>query len=149
MKLAHGLHQESPRMVKLEVGLHNGCLGSDPRSLKVVKLVHGLHQESPRMVELEVGLHDGYLDSDHRNLRVVELVMWLHHGSPRVVKLVMRLYQGCYLKEHEVSQGGEASDGASTSKMQEGERSVSKRHLQGVRQVVHALFVAIRCKDGT
>ena len=52
---------------------------------------------------------------------MVELVMWIHHGSPKVVKLVMRLYQGCYIREHEVSRGGEASDRASPPKMQEGE----------------------------
>ena len=48
---------------------------------------------------------------------MVELVMWLHHGSPRVVKLVMKLHQGCYIREHEVSQGGEANDRASPQKM--------------------------------
>ena len=52
---------------------------------------------------------------------MVELVMWLHHGSPRVVKLVMRLHRGCYIREHELSRGGEASVGASPPKMQEGE----------------------------
>ena len=76
------------------------------RSSEVVKLVHGLHQESPRMVELDVGLHYGCPDSDHRSLGVLELVM--------------RLYQRCYIKEHEVSQGGEASDGALPPKMLEG-----------------------------
>ena len=37
VKLVHGLHQESPRMVELEVGLHHGCLGSDHRSSGVVE----------------------------------------------------------------------------------------------------------------
>ena len=47
--------------------------------------------------------------------------MRLHHGSPSVVKLVIRLHQGCYIREHEVSRGGEASVEASPPKMQEGE----------------------------
>ena len=51
----------------------------------------------------------------------MKLVMRLHHGSPSVVKLVMKLHQGCYIKEHGVSQGGEASDRASPPKVQEGE----------------------------
>ena len=38
-----------------------------------------------------------------------------------MVKLELGLHQGCYIREHEVSQGGEASDGASPPKMQEGE----------------------------
>ena len=87
----------------------------------MVKLVHGHHQESPRVMELQVGLHHGCIGSDHRSPGVVELVMRLHHGSPSVVKLVMRLHQGCYIREHEVSWGGEASVGASPPKMQEGE----------------------------
>ena len=33
----------------------------------------------------------------------------------------MRLHQGCYIREHEVSQGSEASVGASPPKKQEGE----------------------------
>ena len=57
VKLVHGLHQEGPRVVELEVGLHHGCPGSDHRSLGVVKLVMGLHHGNPRMVKLEVGLH--------------------------------------------------------------------------------------------
>ena len=69
------------------------------------------------MVELEVGFHHGCLGSDHRSLGVVELVMWLHHGSLRVVKLELGLHQRCYIREHEVSQGGEASDGASPPKV--------------------------------
>ena len=72
-------------------------------------------------MKLEVQLLHGYLRSDHRSPRVVELVMWLHDGSPRVVKLVMRLHQGCYIMEHEVSRGDEASNGASPPKTQEGE----------------------------
>ena len=46
-------------MMKLVHGLH-------PRSPKVVKLVHGLYQETPMVVELEVGLHHGSLGGDHR-----------------------------------------------------------------------------------
>ena len=46
MKLVRGLHQESPRVVELEVGLHHGCLGSDHRNPGVVKLVIGLHHGS-------------------------------------------------------------------------------------------------------
>ena len=37
------------------------------------------------------------------------------------MKLEVGLYQECYIREHEVSQDGEASDGASPPKMQEGE----------------------------
>ena len=72
-------------------------------------------------VELEVGFHHRCLVCDHRSPGMVELVMWLHHGSPRVVKLVMRLHQGCYIREHEVSRGSEANDGAAPPKMEEGE----------------------------
>ena len=57
VKLVHGLYQESPRVVKLEVGLHHGCLGSDHRSPGVVDLVMWLHHGSPRVVKLELGLH--------------------------------------------------------------------------------------------
>ena len=87
----------------------------------MVKLVHELHQEGPRVVELKVGLHHGCLGSDHRSPGVVKLVMGLHHGSQRVVKLEVGLYQRCFIREQEVSWGGEASDGASPPKMQEGE----------------------------
>ena len=72
-------------------------------------------------MELEVGLYYGCLGSDHRSPGVVELVMRLHHRSPTVVKLVMMLHEECYIREHEVSWGGEASVGASPPKMQEGE----------------------------
>ena len=47
--------------------------------------------------------------------------MGLHHESPRVVKLEVGLHQGCYIREYEVSWGGEASNGALPPKMQEGE----------------------------
>ena len=52
---------------------------------------------------------------------MVKVVMGLHHRSPRVVKLKVGLHQICYIREHEVSRGGEANDGASPPKMQEGE----------------------------
>ena len=61
----HGLHQESPRVVQLEVGLHHGCLSGDHRSPGVVKLVMGLHHGSPRVVKLEVGLHQRCYIKDH------------------------------------------------------------------------------------
>ena len=95
----------------------------------MVKLVHGLHQEGPRVVELEVGLHHGCSSSDHRSPEVVKLVMGLYHGSPKVVKLeVAKLHQRCYIREHEVSRDGEASDGASPPKMQEGEVMMEIHH---------------------
>ena len=107
VKLVHGLHPEGPRVVELEVRLHHGYPGSDHRSPGVMKLMMGLHQGSPRVVKLEVGFHHGCSSSDHR--------------SPGVVKLEAGLHQGCYIREHEVSWGGEANDGASPPKIQEGE----------------------------
>ena len=83
----------------------------------MVKLVHGLHQESLRVMELEVGLYHGCLGSDHRSARVVKLIIRLYLGSPRVVKLVMRLHQGYYIREHEMSRGGKASNRASPQKI--------------------------------
>ena len=121
VKLVHRLHQESPRVVKLEGWLHHRCLGGYHRSPGVVKLVIGLHHGSLRVVKLEVGLHHECPCSDHRSPRVVKLIMELHHGSPRVVKLEVGLHQGFYIREHEVSRGGEANDEASSPKMQEGE----------------------------
>ena len=50
-----------------------------------------------------------------------ELVIGLHHGSPRVVKLEVGLHEGCYIREHEVFWDDEASDEASSPKVQEGE----------------------------
>ena len=79
----------------------------------MVKLVHGLHQESSRVENLEVGPHHGCPNSDHRSPEVVKLVMGLHHESPTVVKLEVGFYQGYFIREQEVSRGGEASDGAS------------------------------------
>ena len=69
MKLVHGLHQESPRVVELEVGLHHGCLGGDHGCPKVVKLVMGLHRGSPMVVKLEVGLHRGGYIREHEGFR--------------------------------------------------------------------------------
>ena len=85
-----------------------------------MKLIYGLLQDSPRVVELEVGLHHGCLGGDHGCPRVMKLVMGFHHGSPTVVKLEVGLHQGSYIREHEVSWGGEASNGASPPKMQNG-----------------------------
>ena len=96
-------------------------LGLHPRSSKMVKLVHGLHQESPRVVKLQGWLNYECLDSDHKTPGVVKLVRGLHHGSSTVVKLELGLHQRCYIREHEVSHGGEASNGASPPKMQENE----------------------------
>ena len=87
----------------------------------MVKLMHGSHQEDPRVVNLEVGLHHGCLGSNHRSPKVVELMMGLHQGSPRMVKLEVGLHKGCYIRDNEVSRGGEASDRALPPKMQEGE----------------------------
>ena len=53
----HGLHQESPRVVELEIGLHHGCLGCDHKSSGVAELVRWLHHRSPKVVKLEAGLH--------------------------------------------------------------------------------------------
>ena len=111
VKLVHRLHQEDPRVVELEVGLHYGCLSSDRTSPGVVKLVMGLHHGSPMVVKLEVGLHYGCPGSDRRSIGVVKLVMGLYHGSPTVMKLEVGLHQRCFIKEQEVSRGGEASDG--------------------------------------
>ena len=70
------------------------------------------------MVVLEVGLHNGCPDSDYRSPGVVKLVMGLHYGSLTVVKQEVGLHKRCFIGKHEVSQGGEVSDGASPPKMQ-------------------------------
>ena len=122
-------------MVELVCGLHHVSLvvtkgssykvelvhGLHYRSPGAMKLVMGLHQRNPRVMELEVGLHHGCLGSDRKSPKVVELVMRLHQKNPTVVKLVMRLHERCYIREQEVSRGGEASVGASPPKIQEGE----------------------------
>ena len=114
-------------MMELVHGLYH-------RSLEVVKLVLGLLQESPKVVEVEVGLHHGCLGGDHGCPGVVKLVMGIHHGSSTVVKLEVGLHQGCYIKEHEVSWDGEASDGALPPNMQQGEvyDGTSSWEFQGV-----------------
>ena len=61
----HGLHQEDPKVVNLEVGLHHRCPGSDHRSPRVVKLVMELHHASPMVVKLEVGFHQGCYIREH------------------------------------------------------------------------------------
>ena len=58
------------------------------------------------------GRHHGCSGSGHGCPSGVELVMGLHRGSPMVVKLEVGLHEGGYIREHEVFQGGEASDGA-------------------------------------
>ena len=86
------------------------------------------------MVKLVHGLHYGCLSGDHGCPEVLKLVMGLHRGSPMVVKLEVGLHRGGYIREHEVSRGGEASDGASPPKVQEGEvhDGTSPWEFQGV-----------------
>ena len=100
----------------------------------MVELVHGLHHRSPKVVNLVHGLHHGCLGGNHGCPVEVKLVMGLHHGSPMVVKLEVGLHQGGYIKEHEVSRGGEASVGASPPKVREGEvhDGTSPWEFQGV-----------------
>ena len=69
VKLVHGLHQESPRVVELEVGLHHGCLSSNHRSRGMVELVMRLHHESPSMVKLVMRLHQGCYLGEHEVVR--------------------------------------------------------------------------------
>ena len=83
--------------------------------------MHGLHHKSSKVVRLVHRLHHGCHGGDHGCPEVVKLVMGLHHGSPMVVKLEVGLHQGGYIREHEVSRGGQASDGASPPKIREGE----------------------------
>ena len=83
--------------------------------------MHGLHHKSPKVVKLVYRLYHGCLGGDHGCSGVVKLVMGLHCGSPMVVKLEVGLHEGGYIREHEVFRGGEASDGASPPKVQEGE----------------------------
>ena len=86
------------------------------------------------MVKLVHGLHNGCLGGDYGCPVVVKLVMGLHHRSPMVVKLKVGLHQGCYIREHEVSQGGRASGRASPPKVREGEvhDGTSPWEFQGV-----------------
>ena len=93
MKLEHGLYQEGPRVVKLDVGLYHGYPGSDHRSPGVVKLVMELHDGSSMVVKLEVGLHQGCYIRQHEGSRGGEASYRasspkmqegeLHHGSPK------------------------------------------------------------------
>ena len=57
VKLVYGLHQESPRVVKLEVELHHGCSGGHHRSPGVVKLVMGLHHQRCKKMKFMMELH--------------------------------------------------------------------------------------------
>ena len=99
-----------------------------------MELVHGLHHRSPKVVKLVHELHHGCLGGDHGCPVVVKLVMGLHRGCPMVVKLEVGLHRGGYVREHEVFRGGEASDGASPPKVQEGEvhDGTSPWEFQGV-----------------
>ena len=56
VKLMHGLHQEGPRVVELEIGLHHRCSSSDHRSPEVMKLEMGFHHGNPTVVKLEIEL---------------------------------------------------------------------------------------------
>ena len=100
----------------------------------MVELVHGLHHRSTKVVKLVHGLYHGCQSGDHGCAREVKLVMGLHRGSPMVVKLEVGLHRGGYIREHEVFRGGEASDGASPPKVQEGEvhDGTSPWEFQGV-----------------
>ena len=46
------------------------------------------------------------------------LKVGFYHGSPKMVRLDVGLHYGCLSSEQEVSQGGEASDGASSQESQ-------------------------------
>ena len=96
--------------------------------------MHGLHQKSPKVVKLVHRLLHGCLGGGHGCPEVVKLVMGLHRGCPMVVKLEVGLHQGGYIREHEGSRGGEASDGASPPKVREGEvhDGTSPWEFQGV-----------------
>ena len=96
--------------------------------------MHGLHHKSSKVVKLVHGLHHGCLGEDHGYPEVVKLVMGLHRGNPMVVKLEVGLHRGGYIREHEVFQVGEASDGASPPKVREGEvhDGTSPWEFQGV-----------------
>ena len=96
--------------------------------------MHGLHHKSPKVVKLVYRLHHGCHGGGHGCPEVVKLVMGLHRGSPMVVKLEVGLHQGGYIREHEGSRGGGASDGASPPKVREGEvhDGTSPWEFQGV-----------------
>ena len=86
------------------------------------------------MVKLVHGLHHGCQSDNHRCPREVKLVMGLYRGCPMVVKLEVGLHQGGYVREHEVSRGGEASVEASPPKVREDEvhDGTSPWEFQGV-----------------
>ena len=96
--------------------------------------MHGLHHKNPKVVKLVHRLHHGCPGGDHGCSGVVKLVMGLHRSSPMVVKLKVGLHQGGYIREHEVSQGGGASDRASPPKVREGQvhDGTSPWEFQGV-----------------
>ena len=77
-----GLHQGSPKVVKLKIGLHHGCSGSDHRSPGVVKLVMGLHHGNPTVVKLEIWLLQGCYIGEHDVFRGGEAS---DEASPRIL----------------------------------------------------------------
>ena len=96
--------------------------------------MHGLHHKSPKVVKLVHRLLHGCHGGGHGCPEVVKLVMGLHRGCPMVVKLEVGFHQGGYIREHEGSRGGGASDGASPPKVREGEvhDGTSPWEFQGV-----------------
>ena len=76
VKLVYGFHQESSRVVELEVGLHHRCPGIDYRSSGVMKLVMRLHHGSPRVVKLVMGFH-------YKRCKKMKFMMELYDGSPK------------------------------------------------------------------
>ena len=52
---------------------------------------------------------------------MVKLVHGLHQESLRMVELEVGLHQGCFIREQDVSRGGQANVGTSPQKMQESE----------------------------
>ena len=62
VKLVMGLHHGSPRVVKLEVGLHKDVSLGSKRCPGVVKLVMGFH---------------------HQRYKNMKFMMELYHGSPK------------------------------------------------------------------
>ena len=65
MKLVYGLHQESPREVKLKGWLHHGCLSGDHREQKVSRGGEVSDKTSSPKVQK------------------VKFMMELQHGSPK------------------------------------------------------------------
>ena len=52
-----GLYHGSPKVVKLEVGLHQGCYIREHDVSRVVKLVIGLHHQRCKKVKFMMELH--------------------------------------------------------------------------------------------